>query len=305
MPWTIWPALVVLWGVCWMFYDEPKWNWGDQGDLPTTSNTTELFEGIEPADPFQGDSPSSFLSNLDDVSRVMSTWSDVHFAPPNPEQRLQLYVPELATNCAMATTPGSVLTSSVVNPTDAVNPSITNHGDFSEIVVAPGFARATSTIQQVTENERLQTADSGQFLPINTLIVHGQARDEQNVRSRNSKHGQTEKYFCSFSDCSRSQPGSGFYRKDHLNQHLRGLHKQNLVPRPRVESGAASNACKATATNETTGAIVQSKKRKSESEEEFGPPRQSRALRGVRRRAEIAPISGARKSAIASENGEL
>lgn len=23
MPWTIWPALVVLWGVCWMFYGSP------------------------------------------------------------------------------------------------------------------------------------------------------------------------------------------------------------------------------------------------------------------------------------------
>lgn len=23
MPWTIWPALVVLWGVCWMFYPSP------------------------------------------------------------------------------------------------------------------------------------------------------------------------------------------------------------------------------------------------------------------------------------------
>jgi hypothetical protein len=24
MPWTIWPALVVLWGVCWMFYPSPR-----------------------------------------------------------------------------------------------------------------------------------------------------------------------------------------------------------------------------------------------------------------------------------------
>lgn len=23
MPWTIWPSLVVLWGVCWMFYPSP------------------------------------------------------------------------------------------------------------------------------------------------------------------------------------------------------------------------------------------------------------------------------------------
>jgi hypothetical protein len=26
MPWTIWPVLVVPWGVCWMFYEELSWN---------------------------------------------------------------------------------------------------------------------------------------------------------------------------------------------------------------------------------------------------------------------------------------
>jgi hypothetical protein len=46
MPWTIWPVLVVLWGVCWMFYEELSWNWGDQGELPTAGSTTRLFEDI-------------------------------------------------------------------------------------------------------------------------------------------------------------------------------------------------------------------------------------------------------------------
>jgi hypothetical protein len=60
MPWTIWPALAVLWGVCWMFYEELMWNWGDQDDLPTVSNTTGLLEGIDSSDPFPGDFPSPF-----------------------------------------------------------------------------------------------------------------------------------------------------------------------------------------------------------------------------------------------------
>jgi hypothetical protein len=42
MPWTIWPALVVLWGVCWMFIvdwsDGGSWMWQPDG----------LFGGMHP-----------------------------------------------------------------------------------------------------------------------------------------------------------------------------------------------------------------------------------------------------------------
>lgn len=54
MPWTIWPVLVVLWGVCWMFYEEPNWNWGDQGELPTAGSTTGLVGNIGHTDLSQG-----------------------------------------------------------------------------------------------------------------------------------------------------------------------------------------------------------------------------------------------------------
>lgn len=55
MPWTIWPALVVLWGVCWMFFDELIWNWEYQGNLLTASNVIGEFENIDSSDLFQGD----------------------------------------------------------------------------------------------------------------------------------------------------------------------------------------------------------------------------------------------------------
>lgn len=46
MPWTIWPALVVLWGVCWMFYPSP-------GDAPGTTeldNRSHLEYESQPGD---------------------------------------------------------------------------------------------------------------------------------------------------------------------------------------------------------------------------------------------------------------
>lgn len=36
MPWTIWPSLVVLWGVCWMFYDRDQLQ--DTTYWPTSTN---------------------------------------------------------------------------------------------------------------------------------------------------------------------------------------------------------------------------------------------------------------------------
>ncbi len=48
MPWTIWPALVVLWGVCWMFYDncDQIRNWYD--DFLTADDTSNVFATDHP-----------------------------------------------------------------------------------------------------------------------------------------------------------------------------------------------------------------------------------------------------------------
>lgn len=52
MPWTIWPALVVLWGVCWMFYEmfNPDWESG-------------LFEDQDPIGPVEGSHDSHYNCN--------------------------------------------------------------------------------------------------------------------------------------------------------------------------------------------------------------------------------------------------
>ncbi|KAI1245221.1 hypothetical protein MGN70_012111 [Eutypa lata] len=42
MPWTIWPALAVLWGVCWMFYDDGNfWNLINVSETNLQPNTEE------------------------------------------------------------------------------------------------------------------------------------------------------------------------------------------------------------------------------------------------------------------------
>jgi phosphopentomutase len=57
-------------------------------------------------------------------------------------------------------------------------------------------------------------------------------------------------------------------RKDHLDQHLRGPHKQTSVQRLRAKPAAASSIGNSTATSDITGVPLQSKKRKRETEKE-------------------------------------
>ena len=40
MPWCIWPVLVVLWGVCWMFY------WGEE--LPSSRTPSSTYDYLPP-----------------------------------------------------------------------------------------------------------------------------------------------------------------------------------------------------------------------------------------------------------------
>jgi hypothetical protein len=65
-----------------------------------------------------------------------------------------------------------------------------------------------------------------------------------------------------------SQLGSGFKHKDHLDQHLRGLHKQTSVQRLRAKPAAVTSIGNLTATNDITETHLRSKKRKRGIEEE-------------------------------------
>lgn len=56
MPWTIWPALTVLWGVCWMLYEEFDLDWLNQLGIPTIDGSSLSFEVPTINDIHQGNS---------------------------------------------------------------------------------------------------------------------------------------------------------------------------------------------------------------------------------------------------------
>jgi len=96
-----------------------------------------------------------------------------------------------------------------------------------------------------------------------------QHRDQPKKSGQKSKHGQTERYICTYENCNRSKPGSGFNRKDHLDQHIRGVHKQILMPRLRGASAGTVNSALQESTS-TAEDAEQPKKRKRDSEDELG-----------------------------------
>jgi hypothetical protein len=205
-----------------------------------------------------------FDPNFGDISDNTSMWNVPHFDVPNLEQQLQPCVPDPATTSDTTTSLDSFLTLSAVNTADTVSLPVINHENISGTVATPSFTSCpASTIQRTTENRHLEATESSTLIPL-TSLVHRQSRGDQLGPSRSSKHGQTEKYFCTYSGCIHSQLGSGFKRKDHLDQHLRGPHKQTSVQRLRAKPAAASSIGNPTA----TGAPLQSKKRKRGSEEE-------------------------------------
>lgn len=119
-------------------------------------------------------------------------------------------------------------------------------------------SRGSAIIQETTETEWIESTDSQDFIHPTTLSVQNQNRKNHSASSRNSKHGQTEKYYCTYSDCKRSQSGLGFCRKDHLNQHLGRKHS---VPIVRGKQAV-----------ESIGPILPDRKRKRGAREKAGEP---------------------------------
>lgn len=199
----------------------------------------------------------------------MSMWNTPHFDVQNLEQQLWPSVPGPATTSDTVISPDSIPTLSAANPADTISVPVINHGNTSGIVATPSFSSclATSTIQGATGNRQPEATESRDLVPL-TSLAYKRPRDGQVGPSRSSKHSQTEKYFCSYSDCIHSQLGSGFKRKDHLDQHLRGPHRQTSVQRLRAKPVATSSIGNLTAASDITGAPLQSKKRKRGSEEE-------------------------------------
>jgi hypothetical protein len=270
MPWTIWPALVVLWGVCWMFYGENGWGFGDQDDswLLEDAHTMTLLTGKDPSSFASPDAKFStdLNYNYGQMSYDMSMPNESYIDLQDGEQQLELFIAAAApANTAGPSRPTT--TSLVAKFGDNTNTSLQfyNTSEIAATTSNPALYRVTGRVPGASAENRLEEAESEPNMEPNMATLNnGTSRRTSAGGSGTSRRSQNEKYYCHHFDCPRSQPGSGFRRKDNLDQHLRGPHNQSTVARLRARSKAkAAQDDYALATpSEATGTLLHSKKRK-------------------------------------------
>ncbi|KAF7563645.1 hypothetical protein G7046_g453 [Stylonectria norvegica] len=204
MPWTIWPALVVLWGVCWMFYPTPNdqaWN-AEESDTfidglgADSENDFSYMDLLFPG-------PSLFEGN---IATTPHTGSDVlsqrvaydlqSNEPPDANIGISPSYQAIRASSNESDWPATSLSSSA-SPcalrvrTQAGVPSPWN-------VCRVGSAGAETTTDR----------DTSPFLDL-PAFVHTL---EQHIRAT--------RFPCPYNQCKRAKPGKEFKRKEQLKRHL-------------------------------------------------------------------------------------
>lgn len=194
---------------------------------------------------------AEFGFTVGDIGYNLPMTTVLDFDLSNLEQQLQLGEPEFS-NTAIYSDP--ISTSLALDAVGSTSPSVAYRSNANRAVATSSFgARSTaSAIQSAIADQGRTSTNSGALIPHSTSLIHVQAGDGTMGSSGTSRHGQTEKYFCPYRDCIRSQQGSGFKRKDKLDQHLRGPHKQNSVPRIRALPAASSSTRNLSVTDNAT-----------------------------------------------------
>jgi len=234
MPWTIWPALVVLWGVCWMFYYE-------QSQPPSDDIFRLPVAGIYHAENLL-DLPLASDALLFDLDLNVADWSHPYGTPPS------LAFDPTIFSVNPADTITSTPVASAFRPSQASSTPLETRPPEMTTFTAPASSALSQVQEQSLDEVRVASTDGQQDKP-----------------SKNTRHSQTEKYFCTYSDCQRAQPGFGFKRKDNRDQHLRTTHKQVLVETIRAPPVMAPGSSTPASNTEL---FLQSKKRKRKEDDE-------------------------------------
>ncbi|KAK4224513.1 hypothetical protein QBC38DRAFT_15828 [Podospora fimiseda] len=261
MPWTIWPSLVVLWGVCWMFNEpmqQPDFNFGGQdasldgSSAPSYIYETNFAEMLAMYDPFDPFDPIQFNEQppahpvLDGQAPLLpvspSNLID-HRQPPvypvhNGQESLQL----------------TVASANLNNPSTVVNSPLT---DFSFDQGFDGSAEHYNTpvpshphvpppTTVTVSPHPIQSVQAGPSVPAKTKIpcphadcisTFTEKRSLKRHLEKTCKHDpsrQQQSFYCTHLHCPRSTPvsegGKGpFSRRDHLKRHLNSKHPSQGV----------------------------------------------------------------------------
>lgn len=215
MPWAIWPALVTLWGVCWMFH-------GPWSPLFTNTNFDEV------ADPRFHDADDFLVDPLLNLDLEVN----FDFSPPSQHSldNNEVGQEETQTFRAMFATigDGGVHAQEIVNP---VTSNHQQHGETSSLLpssvhhmVAIGNSLSASTITQQTS----QTNASTQCME---PACHSTFRTDRELRRHQQTIHSGSQFACIVIGCKRGSQ-KPFNRHDNLQRHMQRVHGQASLIRP-------------------------------------------------------------------------
>ncbi|KAF2436167.1 hypothetical protein EJ08DRAFT_692051 [Tothia fuscella] len=224
MPWNIWPALVILWGVCWMFYN--PLSYFESEEIPESElgqDVVGLFEGIEwdfgLLDQFDG-------GELD---------LNCHVAFPSPFEIHGLEVLEPSNvgsrngnfnPAALTMAPPSPVEPGTVQPIELERVESMAR---EQVLRCDRTGCESKTFERQHELTKHMNRHNRPFKCTKVGCRQAFARDSDRQRHEESVHDQDEKAFCTIADCERAR--RGFARKDHLEQHMR-MHAKRKPSRP-------------------------------------------------------------------------
>ncbi|KAF2869239.1 Alpha/Beta hydrolase protein [Massariosphaeria phaeospora] len=252
MPWNIWPALVVLWGVCWMFYTPPTTPRPGEPFAPFQSENFDLLPDTT--------NPDLSFIGLWDFSGADFTTDD--FAPNNDDvwmaslpQGLRLSdqgiisqtpafsIPQIQGPPAMPSPEFAPIISNESGEMDP-QPPTENNQVIQPSCDGPGemicgrhechgitFAKRSDWKKHMDKHNR-----PWKCLVAGCIHPHGGLTTKRDLdRHRNSRHSDIveqssrRNYFCLEQGCLAKGP---FRRKDKLQDHVKRVHSDRPVQAP-------------------------------------------------------------------------
>ncbi|RSL54707.1 hypothetical protein CEP54_009747 [Fusarium duplospermum] len=229
MPWTIWPALVVLWGVCWMFYPSPGKTRGET----SLDSQTHLEYQLQPE---ELDEELLWLE-LSGVHSISQPFGDYSFSEEwwNPHQPSTTDDSQIMpVNHDVEACPPTSTSTSQPDPTTAFDPD-------PRATTPPntGLTSQHDSVPVIQRQTQSQWSGSGTETVINNIVAAASepiatnplkcplcdkvlSRHDSLKRHQQTQHNrEVEEHLCPHKPCKRSRQGSGFSRPDGLRRHLK------------------------------------------------------------------------------------
>lgn len=243
MPWTIWPALVVLWGVCWMFYDSVN-----------NHHQTSLIDHIDPVW-FDTDYAVANWPYSWDVSQTPELLTN-ECMPPNfvPDPHIQsgiadqvnlfdsVLIEDVVSQHTLTTAAQHQEPTLVTHPVPATSPSVDREPEQLRRQTSEGSSEDTTA----TSPNASPNAGQSEFTA--AARWHCDRPDCQRSFGRKydlarhmRKHDGNRIFHCPVRGCKFAVGGTrDFKRSDHLAQHMRLSHPREALPA--VQAGEADIA---------------------------------------------------------------